>query len=247
MTHELALLVLTAGGIGFFHTLLGPDHYLPFIVLSRARGWSRRKTAGVTLLCGIGHVLSSVLLGMVGIATGVAVGHLEAVESWRGNLAAWALITVGLVYGAWGLHRALRRKGHSHFHFPGTRRMHELQHLSQHHPERLAEAEASGRVQLTPWVLFIVFALGPCEPLIPILMYPAAAASWGGVALVAARLLAGHPDRHAGRRVARPPRPRPRPPRPPRTLQPRPRRPRHLLERRGDPAARAVGKVREPL
>jgi len=186
MTHELALLVLTAAGIGFFHTLLGPDHYLPFIVLSRARGWSPRKTAGVTLLCGIGHVLSSVLLGMVGIATGVAVGHLEAVESWRGNLAAWALITVGLVYGAWGLHRALRRKGHSHFHFPGTRRLHELQHLSQHHPERLAEAEASGRVRLTPWVLFIVFALGPCEPLIPILMYPAAAASWGGVALVAA-------------------------------------------------------------
>jgi hypothetical protein len=27
---------------------------------------------------------------------------------------------------------------------------------------------------MTPWVLFIIFVLGPCEPLIPILMYPAA-------------------------------------------------------------------------
>lgn len=186
MTEELALLALTAASIGFFHTLMGPDHYLPFIVLSRARGWSRRKTAGITLLCGVGHILSSVLLGLVGIAGGVAVGRLEAVESWRGNLAAWALITVGLVYGAWGLHRALRRQGHRHFRFPGTQRLQELQHLSHHHPEKLAEVEESGNVNLTPWVLFVVFALGPCEPLIPVLMYPAAAASWGGVALVAA-------------------------------------------------------------
>lgn len=182
MTEELLLLTLTAGGIGLIHTLMGPDHYLPFIVLSRARGWSRRRTATITLLCGVGHVLSSVLLGVVGIALGVAVGRLESVESWRGDLAAWLLITVGLVYGAWGLHRALRRKGHHHFHFPGTRRLHEL----QHHPERAAELEAEGKVSLTPWVLFIVFALGPCEPLIPVLMYPAATASWGGVVLVAA-------------------------------------------------------------
>jgi hypothetical protein len=33
-------------------------------------------------------------------------------------------------------------------------------------------------------VLFIVFVLGPCEPLIPLLMYPAAMESWGGVLLV---------------------------------------------------------------
>lgn len=186
MTEEIALLALTAAAIGTFHTLMGPDHYLPFIVLSRARQWSMRKTLGITLLCGVGHIVGSVVLGLVGIGLGVAVGRLEAIESWRGGAAAWALIAVGVVYFAWGLHRAMRRKGHSHFHFPGTRKMRELQHLSHHHPERLAEAEEEGKVSLTPWVLFIVFALGPCEPLIPILMYPAAAASWGGVVLVAA-------------------------------------------------------------
>jgi hypothetical protein len=27
---------------------------------------------------------------------------------------------------------------------------------------------------MTPWILFTIFVFGPCEPLIPILMYPAA-------------------------------------------------------------------------
>ncbi|MBU1319899.1 MAG: hypothetical protein KKH67_11985, partial [candidate division Zixibacteria bacterium] len=37
---------------------------------------------------------------------------------------------------------------------------------------------------ITPWILFTVFVLGPCEPLIPILMYPAAQQSFNGVILV---------------------------------------------------------------
>ena len=37
---------------------------------------------------------------------------------------------------------------------------------------------------LTPWALFVVFLLGPCEPLIPLLMVPAAGGSWSDVALV---------------------------------------------------------------
>jgi hypothetical protein len=38
---------------------------------------------------------------------------------------------------------------------------------------------------MTPWILFTVFVFGPCEPLIPILMYPAAKLSVWGIALVA--------------------------------------------------------------
>jgi len=33
MSNELMILLVTAASIGFFHTLLGPDHYLPFIVI----------------------------------------------------------------------------------------------------------------------------------------------------------------------------------------------------------------------
>ena len=40
---------------------------------------------------------------------------------------------------------------------------------------------------ITPWALFVIFVLGPCEPLIPVLMYPASQHSlWGTVAVVLA-------------------------------------------------------------
>lgn len=37
MTQELGILLITAVSIGFFHTLLGPDHYVPFIAMAKAR------------------------------------------------------------------------------------------------------------------------------------------------------------------------------------------------------------------
>jgi hypothetical protein len=58
MTHEIWILIATAASIGFFHTILGTDHYLPFIVMSKARNWSMVRTAVITSLCGLGHVLS---------------------------------------------------------------------------------------------------------------------------------------------------------------------------------------------
>ncbi len=76
MDNSIAILSVTAVSIGFIHTILGPDHYLPFIVLSRARKWSVSKTMLITFFCGIGHVLSSVVLGLVGIAVGISVTGL---------------------------------------------------------------------------------------------------------------------------------------------------------------------------
>jgi sulfite exporter TauE/SafE len=41
---------------------------------------------------------------------------------------------------------------------------------------------AGEKTNVTPWILFLIFVLGPCEPLIPLLMYPAAEHSAWGVA-----------------------------------------------------------------
>ncbi len=184
MSQELVILIITAASIGLVHTLLGPDHYLPFVVLSRARHWTKRKTAAITILCGIGHVASSVLLGTIGIALGVAVSRLEWIESARGNIAAWLLIAFGLVYMAWGVRRAIRSRPHSHVHAHsgGDVHIHDHTHQKSHvHPHD----HASTARALTPWVLFTIFVFGPCEPLIPILMYPAASESALGVVAVA--------------------------------------------------------------
>ena len=56
VSNELIVLMGTAASIGFFHTLLGPDHYLPFIVMSRARNWSAARTLVITVLCGLAIV-----------------------------------------------------------------------------------------------------------------------------------------------------------------------------------------------
>jgi nickel/cobalt exporter len=182
VSQELIILTVTAASIGFFHTLFGPDHYLPFIVIAKAKKWSLIKTTFITTLCGIGHIGSSVLLGIVGIALGIAVTKLEALESFRGNLAAWGLIAFGLMYFAWGLRRALRNRPHKHphFHQDGDNHVHEHIHTEEHVHVHSSE----GAINITPWILFTIFVFGPCEPLIPILMYPAAKSSLFGLILV---------------------------------------------------------------
>jgi hypothetical protein len=50
MTDASTVLTITAGTLGFFHTLFGPDHYLPFIMMARARRWSLAKTGWITII-----------------------------------------------------------------------------------------------------------------------------------------------------------------------------------------------------
>jgi nickel/cobalt exporter len=181
MDNSIALLSVTAVSIGFIHTILGPDHYLPFIVLSRARNWSVRKTMLITFLCGIGHVLSSVVLGLVGIAVGISVTRLVSVESFRGNIAAWLFIAFGLVYMIISIRNLIKKRKHSHphFHIDGDRHEHEHDHHKEH-----THIHNKDLTNTTPWILFLIFVFGPCEPLIPILMYPAAQHNIPGAVLV---------------------------------------------------------------
>jgi hypothetical protein len=131
----------------------------------------------------------------LGIAVGIVVSRLEAAESWRGNLAAWLLLLFGVGYGLWGLWRG-RRAAHGHHHHhhgvdiapvadsssPATR---STDDASLPKFDR-APANQAVSPRMTPWVLFTIFVFGPCEPLIPLLMYPAAQASLWSVVWVTA-------------------------------------------------------------
>ena len=182
MTPEINLLVLTAASAAFVHTILGPDHYLPFVAMAKARGWTIAKTLQITLWCGLGHLVGSVALGAGGIAFGAGLAKLEWIESVRGDLAAWMLIGFGLAYMAWGLRRAWRNRPHSHWHaHDGTYHCHE----HNHHDEHAHVHDAQNR-SVASWFSFVIFVLGPCEPLIPLLMYPAATESVTGVIAVTA-------------------------------------------------------------
>jgi nickel/cobalt transporter (NicO) family protein len=177
-----------AVSIGFFHTLLGPDHYIPFVAMSRVGGWSWRKTIAVTMLCGFGHVGGSVVLGLIGVAMGLVVRQLEAVETVRGGLASWLLIVFGSAYFLWGLRQAFSNKPHTHLqlgpagattwqHAHDSGQAHRLPAEQSVPAPRDAGAAAAPVTSMTPWVLMIIFVLGPCESLIVVLMYPAAQAN----------------------------------------------------------------------
>ncbi len=178
MLSEISLLVLSAISIAFLHTVSGPDHYLPFVALSRSRGWSALKTTRWTMICGLGHIASSVLLGLFGAALGWSMSSITWLENIRGGIAGWLMLLFGLFYGCWGLYRAYRNNPHKHFDLEagGEIYVYEHKHGESVHP--------ANRHKLTPWVMFIIFILGPCEPLIPLLYFPAAKDNWAGMLLL---------------------------------------------------------------
>lgn len=183
MSSDIILLIYTAIIIAFVHTVTGPDHYIPFIVMGKARNWSYSKTLWLTFICGIGHVGSSIVLGIIGIILGIGLHQLKIFESSRGNIAAWAFLVFGILYFVYGMIKAYRNKPHTHIHYheDGSEHLHEHKHFDEHTHVHQTE----NKVNLTPWILFVVFILGPCEPLIPLLMYPAAQTSYMGLTFVA--------------------------------------------------------------
>ena len=82
----------------------------------------------------------------------------------------------------WGIHRAIKNQPHKHFHEHDEEDAHS--HVHDHSGEHAHVHEVKSKANITPWVLFTIFIFGPCEPLIPLLMYPAAKGSISAVIMV---------------------------------------------------------------
>jgi sulfite exporter TauE/SafE len=177
MSAEMQALFIAAISIAGIHTLTGPDHYLPFIALSKARGWSLGKTIGWTITCGMGHVLSSVALGLGGAAIGWSLSKVSWMENIRGGIAGWVMLSFGILYTLWGIYRLYKHKPHKHFDLENDGSL----YVHEHNHGAIAPQE---KHKVTPWVMFIIFVLGPCEPMIPLLYYPAAQNSFSGMLLL---------------------------------------------------------------
>lgn len=178
MPPEMQALIFTAITIACLHTLTGPDHYLPFIVLSKTGRWSIRKTIAWTLICGIGHILSSVLLALGGAAVGWSLSKISWLENIRGGIAGWVMLCFGLLYLIVGFYRLYKNKPHRHFDLENDGSIYVYEH------DHSAVVLPKDRFKVTPWVMFLIFVLGPCEPMIPLLYFPAAQNSWEGMALL---------------------------------------------------------------
>lgn len=149
MTTTLSALGITALLTAVIHTIMGPDHYLPFVAIGKIRGYSLKKTLVLTFACGIGHILSALLIALAFLyfSKWLSAENFQWIEDNRGDVAAYALIGLGGAYLLWALrHRWQHKHGAEHAHFPA--------------------ADSKG---ISVWVLFIIFVLGPCEALLPIL------------------------------------------------------------------------------
>ncbi|HHM24349.1 MAG TPA: hypothetical protein ENJ23_04830, partial [Bacteroidetes bacterium] len=153
---SLSLLLGSTLTIGILHSL-APDHWVPFVSIGRAQKWSKSKLVMITFLSGIGHVGSSIVIGMIGLLLGFGLSHLEGIESQRGEIAGLLLIGFGTAYALWG-----------------------IKHARQHHHKPIDPKKT-----VTVWMMIAIFVLGPCAPLIP-LMFVAAAQGWHAVLLVSA-------------------------------------------------------------
>ncbi len=148
------LLLLSSLTVGILHAL-APDHWLPFVVMGRAQKWSRMRLTIITVLAGIGHVSSSLIIASLGVLLGVAVDQVELFESSRGNIASLLLIGFGLAYMVWG-----------------------IKNWGKKHSHGIEQAKV-----LSYWTLFALVVFGPCEPLIP-LVFAGYGLGWSAVAAV---------------------------------------------------------------
>lgn len=158
----MVLLLTSSVSVAFFHAL-APDHWMPFVALARGSRWPMRRLVFVTTLAGVGHVVSSLLLGLLGLTAGWAVHRLEGTEAWRGGVTIWLLIGFGVAYALWG-----------------------LKHAQHHHPHVSVQEAVKVYAAKRIWMLIAILVFGPCEPLIPLmfLAYERGMAAVGVVSLV---------------------------------------------------------------
>ena len=156
MISDTLIITSSAASLGFFHTILGPDHYLPFVAMARTNGWSGYKTAGYVAVCGVSHVLGTIFIGLLALLLGLALFSVETFQSIRGDFAGWFLLLFGATYFAWGINWAVKKSSES---APENQRS---------TPEN--NKGNSNFIRSTPFLLFLFFILGPCEPLLPLLV-----------------------------------------------------------------------------
>lgn len=175
MSGSMFLSLLASGfAVAFLHGAL-PNHWLPFVLVGRRQGWSGGRTLAITAMAGAAHALVTMLLGLVLVGAGLAVG--ERLGALLPYLAGGVLMALGLFY------LARNARGDGHLHMPFLGRLAPVQGV-------LAEAEApalSDRAAVLG--LMALLALSPCEAFLPLYL-SGLKFGWGGFGALSLVLVA---------------------------------------------------------
>ena len=81
--------------VAFFHAAT-PTHWLPFVLVGRAQGWTRGRTLAVTAIAGLGHSLFTAVLGLAVMGVGLMIEPQLGRQFPR--LVGAGLVLFGLIY-----------------------------------------------------------------------------------------------------------------------------------------------------
>ncbi len=158
----LTTVAATGFSVAFFHAAI-PTHWLPFVLVGRAREWGRGKTLAVTLLAGLGHVLLTSGLGLAIAWFGFKLE--EKVEAFP-----WIVGGLLFSFALYFLWRQLTGRGVCHHHPPGGHH-----HAGEACQEEKVPSHWHEEMQASPLVarhvgewtaiggLFMMLTLSPCE------------------------------------------------------------------------------------
>ena len=144
------LLVLSAGATAVLHMVV-PDHWLPFVLVGKAQGWTAARTTGFAALSAVLHVLVSVGLGLAAYLAGLA--SVERMGEHVARVGSIVLILFGLgyIFWAWRSHGGILHLGSAH---------------GSHQFEETLEQRKS---MITGRSLAVLMGLNPCLPALPII------------------------------------------------------------------------------
>lgn len=180
----LTTVALTGFTVAFFHAAM-PTHWLPFVLVGRARHWTRGRTLAVTALAGLGHVALTSLLGLAIAWFGFQLE--EKMEAFPWVVGGLLLAFAG--YFGW---RQFSGHGICHHHPPGSHH-----HASEHCGHEAEGSHWQEELKDSPLVadrggewaaisgLFMMLTLSPCEGFLGVYLSAVQFGWWGFVVLSA--------------------------------------------------------------
>ena len=165
----LTTIAATGFSVAFFHAAI-PTHWLPCVLVARARHWNRTKTLFVASLAGLGHVALTSLLGLI-----IAWFGFQLDEK-LGHLFPWIAGGMLLVIGAYYFWRQGSGRGVGHHQVLGTHHhpTEQCGHEAEDHSHWEDELEDSPLVsdKAGDWAaisgLLVMLTLSPCELFLPV-------------------------------------------------------------------------------
>jgi ABC-type nickel/cobalt efflux system permease component RcnA len=164
----LTTLAATGFTVAFFHAAI-PTHWLPFVLVARARGWGRGKAVAVTIGAGIGHVAITSLLGLAIAWFGFQV------DEKAGSAFPWIAGGLLLAFGGFYFWRQWNGSGICHHHPPGGHHQAD-EHCGEatdhsHWDDELKDSPLVSQ-QTGDWTaisgLLVMLTLSPCEGFLPV-------------------------------------------------------------------------------